>query len=80
MSPDPAAPRVLHGARVLFEEGPVYGALQAAGDRSFLQEDGETTLPPAGASRAETVFNAVGLFLLVVLAVSMLWVLWNRRR
>jgi hypothetical protein len=37
-------------------------------------------LPPAGASRAETIFATVGIVLLLILAVSFLWTLFRQRR
>jgi hypothetical protein len=63
------------------EEGPGHGPLRAAGGQSFIQEeDGGATLPPAGASRAEALFTVVGTFLLLLIAITALWIMINRRR
>jgi hypothetical protein len=64
------------------EEGTRPRILEAKADRSVIQEEGPDglMLPPAGASRAETVFATVGIFLLVILAVAFLWTLFRQRR
>jgi hypothetical protein len=55
--------------------------LEAAAERSIIQEDPDgPMLPPAGASRADTVFATVGIILLLILAVSFLWTLLRQRR
>ena len=66
---------------VLGEEGDGTRILEAAADRSIIQEDPDgPMLPPAGASRADTVFTTVGIVLLLILAVSFLWTLLRQRR
>ncbi|EIM30594.1 hypothetical protein [Microvirga lotononidis] len=55
--------------------------LKAAAGRSIFQEDPDAPmLPPAGASRADTVFMTVGAILLLILAGSLLWTLLRQRR
>jgi hypothetical protein len=66
---------------VVRDEGSGPRILEAAADRSIIQEDPKgPMLPPAGASRAETVFATVGIVLLLILAVSFLWTLFRQRR
>jgi len=64
------------------DEGSRPRVLEAAADRSVIQEEDPNglMLPPAGASRAETVFATVGIFLLSILAVAFLWTLFRQRR
>jgi hypothetical protein len=63
------------------DEGSRPRVLEAAADRSVIQEDPNgLMLPPAGASRAETVFATVGIFLLLILAIAFLWTLFRQRR
>jgi hypothetical protein len=78
----PVEPSVSRAVPAVFgEEGSRPGILEAAADRSILQEDpGGPMLPPAGASRAETIFATVGIALLLILAVSFLWTLFRQRR
>ena len=59
--------RALPAVRAVFgEEGNRPRILEAKADRSIIQEEDPNglMLPPAGASRAETVFATVGIFLL----------------
>ena len=66
---------------VFGEEASRPGILVAAADRSVIQEEPDgLMLPPAGASRAETVFATVGIVLLLILAISFLWTLFRQRR
>lgn len=54
--------------------------LEAAADRSALQDAPEgPMLPPAGASRADTVFATVGIVLLLILAIAFVWTLVRQR-
>ncbi|MFL5190255.1 MAG: hypothetical protein ACJ8CF_13765 [Microvirga sp.] len=64
------------------DEGSRPRVLEAAADRSVIQEEDPNglMLPPAGASRAETVFATVGIFLLLILAIAFLWTLFRQRR
>ena len=64
------------------EEGSRPRVLEAAADRSVIQEEDPNglMLPPAGASRAETVFATVGSVLLLILAIAFLWTLIRQRR
>jgi len=81
MSLDLAAERILHGTWDLSRDSPGRAALQAAGGQAFLQDEGNgMSLPPAGASRAETLFSVVGITLLLLLALSAVWILFNQRR
>lgn len=72
----------LHAIPVFIgEEGSRPRILDAAADRSILQEDANgLMLPPAGAARAEAVFAIVGIALLLVLAFSFLWTLLRQHR
>jgi hypothetical protein len=64
------------------DEGSRPRVLEAAADRSVIQEEDPNglMLPPAGASRAETVFATVDIFLLLILAIAFLWTLFRQRR
>ncbi|WP_230532511.1 hypothetical protein [Microvirga roseola] len=54
--------------------------LEAAGRRPATEENGNgVMLPPAGASRAEALFSAVGIALIVAIVLSALWILIRRR-
>jgi hypothetical protein len=74
--------QVLHAVPIFIgEEGSWPRILDAAADRSIIQEDSNgLMLPPAGAERAETVFAIVGIALLLVLAFSFLWTLLRQHR
>ncbi|HEV2565370.1 MAG TPA: hypothetical protein VGU19_09825 [Microvirga sp.] len=66
---------------VFAKEGSRPRILEAAADRSIIQEDPKgPMLPPAGASRAETVFATVGSVLLLILAVAFVWTLVRQHR
>ena len=81
MSPQASAQRILEDLLARSGESRLPVPLRAAGSRPGLQEEeGTATLPPAGASRAETLFSVVGIALMTVLAVSFLWVLFRGRR
>ena len=55
-------------------------SLRAAAERFFTFEEADgATLPPAGASRAETVFTTVGIVLLLAIGLSALWILLRGR-
>jgi hypothetical protein len=55
--------------------------LRAAAERSLIpaETDG-LALPPAGASRAETLFTTVGMTLMLAIGLSALWILLRGRR
>ena len=78
MSPQASAQKILQDllARPWESSMPV----RAAGSRPGIQEESGAMLPPAGASRAETLFSVVGIALVAVLAVSFFWVLLRGRR
>ena len=79
----PPAHPVLHAApAVVREKGSRPEILEASAGRSVIQEDdsGAPMLPPAGASRADTVFATVGTILLLILAVAFIWTLFSQRR
>jgi len=74
-------PVLLAARSFLLNEGSRPRISEAAADRSIIQEDPDgPMLPPAGASRAETVFATVGIFLLLILAIAFCWTLFRRRR
>ena len=74
--------RALHAVPALVGAEPGWiPALEAAADRSIIQEETNgLMLPPAGASRAETVFTTVGIVLLVILTISLLLTLVRHHR
>jgi hypothetical protein len=82
MPVEPSVSPVFHAVPAVLEEasgGPKI--LKAAAGRSVLQQDPDRPmLPPAGASRADTVFTSVGIFLLLILACSFIWTLLRQRR
>ncbi|MBB4038752.1 hypothetical protein GGR34_000381 [Microvirga flocculans] len=54
---------------------------EAVADRSVIREYAdEMRLPPAAESRAEAVFTTVGLFLVLAIVLSALWILLRARR
>ncbi|MBA1157889.1 hypothetical protein [Microvirga mediterraneensis] len=82
MPVEPSVRPAFHAVPAVFEEGGSgAGTLKVAAGRSIFQEDPDgPMLPPAGASRADTVFTTVGAFLLLILACSLLWTLLRHRR
>ena len=54
-------------------------SLRAAAERFFILEEADGALPPAGASRADTVFTTVGIALLLAIGLSALWILLRGR-
>lgn len=78
----PAHPALRAAPAAVGEAGGWPGILEAAAGRSVIQEDdsGAPMLPPAGASRADTVFATVGSILLLILAVAFIWTLFRHRR
>ncbi|QFU14855.1 hypothetical protein [Microvirga thermotolerans] len=78
MSPFPPAIPVPFPARLL-PEGPWRFAPSAAGSRSVLDRAGDAPPPPAAAERAQTAFEAVGLFLLVLIGLAAVWIMVRGR-
>lgn len=54
-------------------------ALQAGGTRPALEEEAGADLPPAGAARAEQIFEVTGSLLVLVILLSALIILLRRR-
>jgi len=78
---EPSVRAAVHPLPAAPGEGGNLRILKAAAGRSVIQEDPDgPMLPPAGASRAETVFATVGVFLLLILACSLLWTLYRHHR
>lgn len=53
--------------------------LKAAGGRPILEEGGDTGPPPAGAARAEMIFEVMGTGLIGLIVLAALWILIRKR-
>jgi hypothetical protein len=53
--------------------------LKALGRRPDLDEGTDMGLPPAAEQRAQTVFETVGIILVLLIALASVWILIRRR-
>ena len=76
---NPLAPGVFSSALTLLKEEPALPMIKALGQRPGLDEGAELGPPPAATNRAETAFEAMGIFLVLLIGCAAAWILIRQR-